>query len=343
MIGDLSFAVRNLGIGIMLMAGSALSAQQGCNNTDPGNNVGDWGCVTFTYRGQPVTYTTVRAADGNIWLQQNLGSGRVAESLDDEQSYGDMFQWGRWDDGHQLRNSSVISPPSDNTPEGLQGTDSFITGTPAWWASNGADDKWTGTGLSDVTETVGIDPCKAVGLGWKLPSQTDWENIAQGENIISPAKAYGGNLKLPMGGYRSSSDGGFTFVGKRGYFWSSTAAGIGGKYLYIGATVANAAAGASRGQGSSVRCIKTEAGLGTSDIILNKSAVNVYPNPVKGILTLKSDSMIEEVKMINAVGERVVVLFSDGQIDMNSLPSGLYMIELKLKNGESVVKKIMKN
>lgn len=343
MVGDLYFAVRNLGLGILLMVGGALNAQQNCNNTNPGSNAGDLGCVTFTYLGQPVVYTTVRAADGNIWLQQNLGSERVAESLDDEQSYGDMFQWGRWDDGHQLRNSSVTSPPSDNTPEGLQGTGSFITGTPAWWASNGSEDKWTGMGLADVTETVGVDPCKAIGLEWKIPSQTDWENITQAEHITSPAKAYGGNLKLPMGGYRGGSDGGFTFVGKRGYFWSSTVTGIGGKYLYIGATVANAAAGASRGQGASVRCIKTEAGLGTSDIILSKSAVNVYPNPVKGILTLKSDSMIEEVKIINAVGQGVVVSFSNDQLDMNNLPSGLYMIELKLKNGKSVVKKIMKN
>ncbi|MBP2618327.1 T9SS type A sorting domain-containing protein [Chryseobacterium jejuense] len=343
MVGDLSFAVRNLGIGILLMAGSTLSAQQGCNNTDPGNNVGDLGCVTFTYRGQPVTYTTVRTADGNIWFQQNLGSERVAESLDDEQSYGDMFQWGRWDDGHQMRNSSVISSPADNTPEGLQGSGSFITGSPAWWASNGADDKWTGTGLADVTETVGVDPCKAAGSGWKLPSQTDWGNIAQAENIISPVKAYGGNLKLPMGGYRSSSDGGFTFVGKRGYFWSSTATGIGGKYLYIGATVANVSAGAPRGQGASVRCIKTQEQLGTTDIYLKRNRVDVYPNPVKGILTLKSDSMIERVKMFNAVGQSVEALFTDNKINMNNLPSGLYMIELKLKNGEYVVKKIMKN
>ncbi|RXM50963.1 MULTISPECIES: T9SS type A sorting domain-containing protein [unclassified Chryseobacterium] len=343
MVGDLYFAVRNLGLGILLMMGSGLNAQQSCNNTTPGSNTGDLGCVSFTYMGQPVVYTTVRAADGNIWLQQNLGSERVAESLDDEQAYGGMFQWGRWDDGHQLRNSSVVSSPADNTPEGLQGSASFITGSPTWWASNGADDKWTGSGLTDVTETVGVDPCKAIGSGWKLPSLADWENITQAENIVSPVKAYGGNLKLPMGGYRSGSDGGFTFVGKRGYFWSSTATGIGGKYLYIGATVANASAGAPRGQGASVRCMKPQEQLGTADIRLKKNHIDVYPNPVKGILMLKSDSMIEGVKIINAIGQSVEASFSGNKINMNSLPSGLYMIELKLKNGESVVKKIIKN
>lgn len=342
MVGDLYFAVRNLGIGLLTIAGSALSAQQACTNTNPGSNVGDLGCVTFTYHGQSVNYATVRAADGKVWLLQNLGSERVAETLNDEISYGDLFQWGRWDDGHQLRNSSLVSSPVDNTPNGLQGVGSFITGSPAWWSSNGADDKWVGSGLSDITEEKGVDPCKAIGAGWKLPSQTDWANVVQAEHINSPEKAYGGNLRLPMGGSRGS-DGGFSFVGKRGYFWSSTPSTSGGKYLYVGATIANASAGAPRGQGASVRCIKDAEGLGTRDLQLKQNAVNVYPNPVKGILTVKSESQIEGIKLMNAAGQKVVVPFSDNNINMNTLSQGVYIIELKLKNGESVIKKIMKN
>lgn len=342
MIGDLYFAVRNLGMGILLLMGSTLNAQQGCTNTNPGGNPGDVGCVSFTYHGQAVSYRTVRSADGNIWLQQNLGSERVAESVDDEKSYGDLFQWGRWDDGHQLRTSPTVSAPSVNTPDGLEGG-SFITGSPAWWSANGLSDQWTGTGLSEITETVGADPCTALGSGWRLPTQADWANAVQAEGIHSPLKAYEGNLKLPMAGFRGSSDGALTFVGQKGYFWSSTPTGIGGKYLYIGTIVANASAGASRGQGSSVRCIKSASELGTSEINLKKRTVEVFPNPVKGILTVKSDSVIEGIKIMNAVGQSVESSFSNNQIDMNSLPSGLYMIELKLKNGESVVKKIMKN
>ncbi|REC63197.1 hypothetical protein DRF65_05965 [Chryseobacterium pennae] len=342
MIEDLYFAVRNLGIGILLLTGSALNAQQTCTNTNPGGNPGDIGCVSFTYHGQAIIYTTVRSADGNIWLQQNLGSERVAESMDDEKSYGDLFQWGRWDDGHQLRTSSITSAPSVNSPDGLQGS-SFITGSPAWWSTNGLSDQWTGTGFSEITETVGVDPCMAMGDGWRLPTQADWADIVQAEGIHSPSKAYDGNLKLPMGGFRGSSDGGFTSAGQKGYFWSSTPTGIGGKYLYIGTTVTNASAGAPRGQGASVRCMKLASELGTSDINLKKKTVEVFPNPVKGILTVKSDSVIEGIKIINAVGQSLGNSFSNNQIDMNNLPSGLYMIELKLKNGESVVKKIMKN
>lgn len=343
MVGDLYFAVRNLGLGMLLMVGGALNAQQSCINTDPGNNVGDLGCVSFTYRGQPVTYTTVRTADGNIWLKQNLGSERVAESMNDDKAYGDLFQWGRWDDGHQLRTSPTAFAPSANTPDGLQDETSFIAGSPAWWSTNGIDDQWTGTGFSEITETIGADPCKAIGNGWRLPSQGEWGDIAEAAGIQSPVKAYEGILKLPMAGFRSSSDGGFTFVGQKGYYWSSTPTGIGGKYLYIGTVVANASAGASRGQGSSVRCMKDPSQLSTADIHLKRNSVDLYPNPVKGILTLKSDSIIEGVKVVNAVGQSVVVSFSGNNVNMNNLPSGLYMIELKLKNGGSVVKKIMKN
>ncbi|WP_276875195.1 T9SS type A sorting domain-containing protein [Chryseobacterium joostei] len=349
MIGDLYFAVRKLGVGIILilMTGSTMYAQQGpgvpqgCNNTDPGSNTGDVGCVTFTYRGQPVTYTTVRGGDGKVWLRQNLGSSRVANAINDAESYGDLFQWGRWDDGHQLRNSSTTSSPAVNNPKGAQGINSYITGSPAWWETNAADDKWIGSNLADVSETVGIDPCRAIGPEWRLPTQADWANILPIEGITNPTKAFEGSLKLPMGGFRGS-EGGFTFVGQRGYFWSSNATGTGAKYLYIGATVTNAAAGAPRWQGASVRCIKTTAGLGTSETHINRSTTDVYPNPTNGILMVKTDSGIKGVKVVNAVGQKVAVLFSDNQINMNGLSQGVYMIELKLKNGQSVFKKIMK-
>src|SRR5690606_21950503 len=44
------------------------------------------GTVSFTYSGTPVTYKTVRAKDGNVWLQQSLGSTKVAttSTLDED-------------------------------------------------------------------------------------------------------------------------------------------------------------------------------------------------------------------------------------------------------------------
>lgn len=317
---------------------------QTCSNTDPGTNAGDVGCVSFIYRGQQVAYTTVRGADGKIWLQQNLGSSQVASSSADANAYGDLFQWGRWDDGHQLRNSQIVQAPSPNTPEGASITGGgYVAGSPAWWAGFAGSDTWTGVSAADVNASAGADPCKAIGPDWKMPSQADWTTLIGAESIGYPATAYSSNLKLPAGGYRSSSDGNFTFVGLRGYFWSSDTSSLGGKYLYIGSTIANPSAGAMRGQGSSVRCIKPSSSLGTSDIRLNNAVTGMYPNPTKGILTVKSDAAIDKVNVVNAVGQKMNIKFSDHQINMTELPSGLYIVEVKLKNGQSVSKKIIKD
>lgn len=315
---------------------------QPCNNTDPGTNPGDLGCVTFTYQGQQVSYTTVRGTDGKIWLQQNLGSSQVATSMSDEASYGDLFQWGRWDDGHQLRNSSLTFAPSVNTPQGIT-TESYIVGSPAWWAGSALSDQWNGAVATDAKNEIGVDPCKAIGPGWNIPSKADWEEAVSAEAISSPIKAYSGKLKLPAGGFRASSDGAITFAGQKGYFWSSDTSSSGAKYLYIGTTVANPGAGAPRGQGASVRCIKPSSGLSTSDIKINTNTLALYPNPTHGLLFMKTDSKIEAVNVINILGQKVNVSVSDNQINMTNLTNGVYIVELKLKNGQLISKKIIKN
>lgn len=316
-----------------------------CNNTDPGTNTGDLGCVKFTYNGHDVSYTTVRGADGKIWLQQNLGSSRVATSLDDTNAYGDLFQWGRWDDGHQLRSSATTTAPSANSPDGLSGTSSFIlgSGSASWWATNATSDVWNAGSVSDMTSTIGIDPCKSIGQSWRLPTPADWTALVAVEGIVNPATAYASYLKLPAAGYRSNTTGEFTYEATRGYYWSSGTANSGGKYLYIGSSIANPGAGAPRGQGESVRCIKDFSGLATSDIRLTVNSVGLYPNPTKGIVNIKSDSSIEAISVTNVVGQQINVRFSQNQLDMNGFPNGLYIIELKLKNGQSVFRKIIKD
>ncbi|MFY1045396.1 T9SS type A sorting domain-containing protein [Chryseobacterium sp. GP-SGM7] len=319
------------------------STTPACSNADPGTNPGDTSCVTFTYKGQQVVYTTVRGADGKIWLQQNLGSSQVATSMADADSYGDLFQWGRWDDGHQNRNSATAAVPSTNNPTGLAGITSFILGnSPAWWSTNALSDLWNGANISEITSTVSVDPCKAIGQGWKLPSQADWVAVVGAEGMSSAANAYTSKLKLPAAGYRSQSSGGFTYVGERGYYWSGDVANTGGKYLYNSTSLANPNSGGPRAQGQSVRCIKeTATGLGTSDI--KKVNLGVYPNPTNGILNIKTDSTIDKVNVTNIVGQKIDVQFSNNQINMQHLQKGVYIVELLLKNGQKTSKKVIKN
>lgn len=222
---------------------------------EPGINPGDLGCITFNYGGTSVTYTTVRGSDGNVWLQQNLGSSKVAEQINDETSYGDIFQWGRWDDGHQKRNSTTAAIPTPNNPLGVAAnTSNYYTGT--WWSPNNPTDKWEAATPTQASDINGCDPCKAIGQGWKIPNEAEWAAIVLSENIANPTSAITSNLKLPGTGYRSNTNGNYTFVGQRGYYWSSTPSSTGGKYLYIGSISANASAGAPRGQGAALRCMK---------------------------------------------------------------------------------------
>ncbi len=321
-----------------------ISLTPACNNTDPGANPGDTGCVSFTYKGQPVSYTTVRGQDGKIWLQQNLGSAQVAASMTDTDSYGDLFQWGRWDDDHQGRNSSTVSMPLVNNPSGLTGITSFIIGSGTsnyWWSANALTDKWSGENIAAITSEIGVDPCKSIGQGWRLPTQADWTTAVNAEGISNPATAFNSKLKLPAAGNRSPIDGSFTYAGQRGYYWSSDVSGSGGKYLYVGTTIANAASGGPRGQGQSLRCIKETSALGTSDI--TRINLGIYPNPTKDILNIKVDSFIDAVNVTNMVGQRINVQFSNNQINLQGFPNGVYIVEVKLKSGQTISKKVIKN
>lgn len=309
-----------------------------CTNTDPGTTAGDTGCITFTYKGQTVTYTTVRGADGNIWLQQNLGSSQVATSLNDAASYGDLFQWGRWDDGHQTRNSATTNEPTPNNPSGLNNSSSFILGS--WWGGNALTDQWTAT-ANAATAVNGTDPCLVLGQGWKMPTQAEWTTVKNTETINDPSSAFASKLKLPANGNRSFTDGGFVYVGERGYYWSSTTTGLGAKYFYVGATIANPGAGSPRGQGSAVRCMKPASSLSVSDV--SKISFGIYPNPTNGILNIKTDSQITQASVTNLVGQRMPVELRNNQIDMTSFAKGIYVIEVQFKNGQKVSKKIIKN
>src|SRR5215204_1858030 len=228
---------------------------------DPGPTPGSTGVVNFIYKGEAVAYKTVRAKDGKIWLQQNLGSPQVAFHQNDQASYGDYFQWGRWDDGHQAANSPTITGgPSLLNPSNIpSGNPNFITGTTAgtkWWGTGGlATDTWSG---SSATSTNGKDPCVALGAGWRLPTAADWQNVKSYEDLEGTMAAFQTNLKLPAGGFRDSY-GGFVFKnGDNSNYWSSTAGSNSyATVLAIDDNTYSATLRASeRGQGYNCRCVK---------------------------------------------------------------------------------------
>jgi uncharacterized protein (TIGR02145 family) len=187
------------------------------------SNAGKTGTVTFTYRGQLVTYTTVIANEGRTWLQQNLGSSRVATSQNDNEAYGHFFQWGRWDDGHQLPNSPSEQDAALNFAA-LNGGDSIFRVD--WMKNTGAaTDKWEAATPADVTATVGCDPCKAIGAGWRMPTKAEWDTLRVREGITNTETAYASNLKLSHSGIRNGITAQMSYSGLGSSYWSGTASG----------------------------------------------------------------------------------------------------------------------
>ena len=69
--------------------------------------------------------------------------------------------------------------------------------------------------------------------------------------------------------------------------------------------------------------------------------VEVYPNPIKDMLTIKAEN-ISNVVIYNAIGQKVFSQTFDGNeasIDMNSFDSGIYMVRI-FANGNEVTRKV---
>ena len=311
-------------------------------NQDPGINSGDLGCVTFIYKSELLNYTTVRAKDGNIWLQQNLGSENVANSKTDETSYGDLFQWGRWDDGHQNRSSSIASPPVLNNPLGIgNGNTNFFVSSPNWWIGFALTDKWEAKDISNITDTVGCDPCRAISLDWRLPTSAEWETIITSETITSPNDAFNSNLKLPLTGNRDTN-GNFNFTGARGYYWSGTTSSSGAKYLYFSSAITNPSAGSVRGQGAAIRCIKASGNL--NQVSPNKIQITIYPNPTNNLFKITTEYN-GQLEIYDIFGNKILssrIEIGESTIDLTNYPTGVYFLKFTNNSNEVRTTKIIK-
>ena len=191
-----------------------------------------------------ISPTEVVSPTGKIWMDRNLGASRVATSRTDTEAYGDLYQWGRNSDGHQLRNSPIAAGPVASGSEGSN----FITvdASPNDWLSTPNDTRWNGA--SKGTH----DPCPA---GFRVPTVTELDAERLEFSTNNAAGAFNSVLKLTVTGNRNRG-----FIDSDdlvGYYWSSTVDGTNARFLAL--TISNAVVSASvRASGFSVRCIKEE-------------------------------------------------------------------------------------
>lgn len=208
---------------------------------------GAWQAMTSSNTGN--YGTVVNPVTGKVWLDRNLGATQVATSSTDAASYGDLYQWGRAADGHQVRtplsathNTQATSWLADEGSNLWDGK--FIIGFTDW-LTPAATDLWSGTAAEN-------NPCPS---GYRVPTNAEWNQERRTWSSNDAAGAFASPLKLPMAGFRGISSGSLFLVGVYGYYWSSTVSGAGARSLYFESSAANMQTD-NRTVGLSVRCLK---------------------------------------------------------------------------------------
>jgi uncharacterized protein (TIGR02145 family) len=186
--------------------------------------------------------TVINPTTGKIWMDRNLGASEVATSSTDAASYGDLYQWGRFTDGHQIRTSNTTTTLSSSNIPG-HGNFILVSTSPYDWRSPQADYLWQGPWNN---------PCPT---GYRLPTDVEWNAERLSWSTNNTAGAFASPLKLPLAGFRYYGDGSFIGVGSTGYYWSSTVDGTISRYLYFDGSYASVSSN-RRALGHSVRCIK---------------------------------------------------------------------------------------
>jgi hypothetical protein len=210
----------------------------------------------------PTAIVDVTSPTGKIWMDRNLGANQVATSSNDENSYGDLYQWGRRSDGHQCRTSPTTSTLSSSDHPGHGNF--ILPNSPFDWRSPQNSNLWQG--VNGVN-----NPCPS---GYRLPTEVEFNLELTSWSQNNSTGAFASPLKMPLAGRRLFGSGSLSSVSIVGYYWSSTFAGTKSADLYIGNFDAFMN-GDSRGTGTPVRCIKdASAIIGTVNSINCGTATN---------------------------------------------------------------------
>ncbi|MDC0313746.1 fibrobacter succinogenes major paralogous domain-containing protein [Flavobacteriales bacterium] len=215
---------------------SAANASGGGGGTYPTGSV-------FCASGATAIVDVTNPTTGAIWMDRNLGATQAATSSTDVDAYGDLYQWGRFSDGHQCRTSATTSTLSsvDQPAHG-----DFITSSPSDWRSPQNNNLWQGVnGINN--------PCPS---GYRIPTVAELDAERLSWSVSNAAGAIASPLKLPMAGRRAYFSGVLDVVGSNGSYWSSEINGLYGIHLTFDSSGASNNTLAGRAVGGSIRCIK---------------------------------------------------------------------------------------
>jgi hypothetical protein len=199
----------------------------------------------FCASGPTVVLDVTNPSTGKTWMDRNLGATQVAISSSDVNAYGDLYQWGRGNDGHQCRNSANTNTLSSSSQPGHG---DFII------APNGQND-WINPQNTNLWQGVnGVNnPCPS---GYRLPTEVelDAERMSWSSNDF--IGAFSSPLKLTLAGNRNYSNGLIGYLANGGFYWTNTCNGTLSKNLEIYSNSSTLYQTTRRSYGLSIRCIK---------------------------------------------------------------------------------------
>jgi uncharacterized protein (TIGR02145 family) len=213
---------------------TTIVSKEGAKNI--GKGISETGKILTT----PFAFGTVTSAGGRVWMDRNLGASQVATNSTDVASYGDLYEWGRGEDGHQLRTASTTTTQSSSDSPG---NSLFIYGS-GDWRNPSNNNLWQGLNGTN-------NPCPT---GFRIPTKAEWETEMATWTTQNDAGAFASPLKLPNAGFRNT-DGNVYMNTTFADYWSSTVDGgnAGRMFFYPGGAGTNSI---SRAFGFSCRCIQ---------------------------------------------------------------------------------------
>jgi uncharacterized protein (TIGR02145 family) len=224
---------------------SSTGAQAGEESTSSWSQIAEASTYeVFTYNGETVAYGIITSSvTGRKWLDRNMGAQKAADSIRDYKAYGDLFQWGRAADGHQLTNWTQSLgdggyaggvPVNSSTTNVLSTTDVpvdnlFITASalPRDWRNPQNITLWNPAG------GYVNNPCPS---GWHVPTFQEWEDEHLEADFVED-KEMGeitNELRLTAAGKGRRNTGPlyFSSTGYELFYWTSELSDVGGGIYY---------------------------------------------------------------------------------------------------------------
>ena len=156
---------------------------------------------------------------GRVWLDRNLGASQVCNAYNNDDCYGDYYQWGRDTDGHEIKNSSLLDLWDVVSSEALL-SDEFVRSSLEFgWDWSESDV----SGEARQHDWGKIDGSSICPLGFYVPTFSELENEL---STLDVSSAFDSFLKVPSAGLRYARYGNSLFSGKgsssQAYLWTNS-------------------------------------------------------------------------------------------------------------------------